>query len=510
MTLYRRNYALIVIATLMCGVTFLPLPAQSQDAAWEGFIEAGQRALQQENFGEAERQFESALEAAERFPSSDPRLGKSYNNLAAIYYAQEDYARAEPLMRRALEQLREALGHDNTEVAQTMKNLAALYYLQGNRVEAEGLLKQALATMETVHGPNHAYVATVLSNLAGLYQADNRYQEAEPLLVRSLEIWEGLLGPDHPDVTRSRALLVKVQEANADARGEPIQTGSQQLGTDQAAPGQEGSDSDAAESGIAELAALAPEVVKPGSPKPAALSNEAEDVETNESEASDNAPESDRPRALTALAAPEVATDDQTENKSEEIAEATLALERLSRSSKAEVDGAAAAFIPTPPVRAIDSGEPSPAEPEISEPSDEPTEPTPSTGGKIVATALAAPNPAENDDAPDATSSGPAAAILSKAKSSDDVSYAVYLSTLWSVEEAKRYWSALQAAMPGVLDDKQMEIEEVAAADGPDSFFRVLTSPFDSDPEAQETCEFIQRKLRTHDCEVVIRGNADG
>ena len=122
-------------------------------------------------------------------------------------------------------------------------------------------------------------------------------------------------------------------------------------------------------------------------------------------------------------------------------------------------------------------------------------------GSDIVTSALAAPSDLE----PTA-----AAAIINEAKSSDDVTYAVYLSTLWSVDEAERYWHALLAAMPGVFDDKKMEIEEVAAADGLDSFYRVLTSPFASDPQAQELCDYIKRKLRTHDCDVVVRDQPTG
>ena len=187
--------------------------ASAQNATWEGLINAGQAALQQQNFTEAEQLFERALETAERFPPGDARLGKSLNNLAAVYYAEKDYARAEPLMRRSLNVLKEALGPESADVAQIMKNLAALYFLQGDTAAAEPLLKQSLSILEKVHGPNHAYVATVLSNLAGLYQAQDRYSDAEPLLSRSLEIWETLLGTDHPDVVKSRELLNRVRLA---------------------------------------------------------------------------------------------------------------------------------------------------------------------------------------------------------------------------------------------------------------------------------------------------------
>ena len=389
--------------------------ALAQDAAWEGLINAGRTALQQEKFSEAERHFEAALEEAERFSSGDPRLGKSYNNLAAVYYAKQEYERAEPLMRRALAQLREAIGPENTDVAQTMKNLAALYYLQGNRSEAEALLKQSLTILEKVHGPNHAFVATVLSNLAGLYQAEDRYQEAEPLLTRSLRIWESLLGTEHPDVVRSRELLAKVREARGG--GQP-------------------------ETGAAIAQTTSPtQLIVP-----------------------------DKDAVRDAQQAPDSA------GPAEELAVAAAALEALAQSSDspaAAADGAILGGVPAPTLNPI--GDLAAADSETTKTQERTT------------------------------------ALLSNTPSANDVSFSVYLSTLWSIEEAQRYWRAMQDALPELLNDKQMEIEAVAAADGDDPFYRVLTLPFLSDAEASAACEAIRSKLRTHDCNVVVRDRtADG
>lgn len=481
----KKRYIGLAFAAFF-AMALLESSGHAQDEAWEGLITAGRAALQQQNYAEAERHFESALETAESFSSDDPRLGKSFNNLAAVYYAQEDYARAEPLMRRALGQLREALGPENTEVAQTMKNLAALYFLQGNRSEAEALLKQALEILENVHGPNHAFVATVLSNLAGLYQAEDRYQDAEPLLTRSLAIWEGLLGVDHPDVVRSRALLEQVRQAQ-----------------DGGVPGQA-------------RAAVNPRVLTP------AVRDDA-----NRQKASETA---------------------------EEIAKATTALEDLTKTSRAEADRAKAERV---------TGVPAPSLNPIGEVAqtgvDAAASPAPESGaarGSQPATQAALqgrtardpneiikstldqvanapePSPAVIANAPEpgppvtaiAPEPGPpvvaitprldptaaAAAILNEAPSADDVSYAIYLSTLWSIDEARRYWQAMQDAVPNILRDKQMEIEAVAAGDGGDPFYRVLTAPFTSDPDAQAACDQIKSRLRTHDCNVVVRDATAG
>ena len=102
-----------------------------------------------------------------------------------------------------------------------------------------------------------------------------------------------------------------------------------------------------------------------------------------------------------------------------------------------------------------------------------------------------------------------AAAIVNPETTADDVSFSVYLSTLWSVEEAQRYWLAMQEAVPDVIQGKQLEIEEIAVADSVDPFYRVLLTPFASDPEAQALCDQIETRLRTHDCNVVVRDKTE-
>ncbi len=433
-----------LLVVVLTATMFFDDRAYGQDAAWEGLINAGRTALQQKRFSEAERHFEAALEAAERFPSGDSRLGKSYNNLAAVYYAQEDYERAEPLMRRALAQLRETIGPENTDVAQTMKNLAALYYLQGNRSEAEALLKQSLTILEKVHGPNHAFVATVLSNLAGLYQAEDRYRDAEPLLTRSLRIWESLLGTDHPDVVRSRELLSKVREARGGGQ--------------------------------------------PETRTPIAQTNTPTQLIVPEEGAVNNGP----PPANGA------------ENP-EELAAATAALEALAQSSPApDADGATLGSVPAPTLSPI--GSLAAADPET----------TPTTNEIQPANVLPG-NPPKPANGVATSALGPittqeqTTALLDRAPSASDVSFSVYLSTLWSIDEARRYWQAMQSALPELLRDKQVEIEAVAAADGDEPFYRVLTVPYLSDTEAEAACKTIKSKLRTHDCNVVVRDKtADG
>ena len=413
-TLRDTNLVLLLALGLSVGSS----PAVAQDATWEGLINAGRTALQQDEFSDAERHFEQALETAEKFPPGDPRLGRSLNNLAAVYYKQKDYDRAEPLMRRSLSVLEEALGPKNGDVAQTKKNLAAIYYLQGNYADAETLLQDSLAILEELHGPDHAFVATVLNNLAALYQSQNRYADAEPLLSRSLQIWETLLGEDHEDVIKSRELLTRLRGVNG------------------LSPSQQTAEADStAETEAPPLEPAAAEQIL-------ALANEAEaavaESPANTSDAAASPP--------------------SNEGSSSGIAQAEQALAELTASESAAADAS------------------------------EPSAGSPSSNGL--------PTPVIRTAALSDTQEG---------VSSDQPNFAVYLSTLWSKDEAERYWQSLKEELPEILTDKEMELEEVVLENGGGSFFRVLTTSFPSDPAAQEVCDEIRSKVRTHDCAVVVR-----
>ncbi|HEX7843763.1 MAG TPA: CHAT domain-containing tetratricopeptide repeat protein, partial [Kofleriaceae bacterium] len=150
-------------------------------------------------------------------------LAASLNNLAALYFVQGAYARAEPLLIRALEIREKALGALHPDVAQSLNNLATLYQAQGAFARAEPLFARSLEICEKALGAMHPNVAASLNNLATLYQAQGAYARAEPLYVRALDIREKALGALHPDVAvglNHLAGLYQAQDANA--RAEPL------------------------------------------------------------------------------------------------------------------------------------------------------------------------------------------------------------------------------------------------------------------------------------------------
>jgi tetratricopeptide (TPR) repeat protein len=123
-------------------------------------------------------------------------------NLYAVHLnARAEFARAEPMMRRALAIDERSLGPDHPKVAIRLNNLAGLLRLTNRLAEAESLYRRALAIDETSFGPDHPKVAIRLNNLAGLLRLTNRLAEAELLYRRALAIDETSFRPDHPNVT---------------------------------------------------------------------------------------------------------------------------------------------------------------------------------------------------------------------------------------------------------------------------------------------------------------------
>jgi tetratricopeptide (TPR) repeat protein len=146
-----------------------------------------------------------------------------FNDIGILIFGKADYAKAEPLMRRALEIDEKSRGSDHPAVATRLNNLAQLLRETNRLAEAEPLMRRALAIDEASYGPDHPDVARPLNSLALLFRDTNRLAEAEPLMRRALAIDEASYGPDHPDVAQClNSLALLFQDTNRLAEAEPL------------------------------------------------------------------------------------------------------------------------------------------------------------------------------------------------------------------------------------------------------------------------------------------------
>lgn len=84
---------------------------------------------------------------------------------------------------------------------------------QGRWTEAEALLRRALDLVDAALGHDHLEAAGLYLGLARLELARGRAAEAEAPARWGLAIRERALGPDHPDVAADRIVLAAILEA---------------------------------------------------------------------------------------------------------------------------------------------------------------------------------------------------------------------------------------------------------------------------------------------------------
>ena len=130
----------------------------------------------------------------------------SLNNLGSLYMAQGRYKEAEQFLKRALTVYQQRLVANSPDIAQSLLNLAYLYKLEGRYREAEQLLQQIPANSQPQHQEHY------FNNLAALLYAQGKYADAEPLYLRALALREQRLGTTHPDVAQTLNNLAELYE----------------------------------------------------------------------------------------------------------------------------------------------------------------------------------------------------------------------------------------------------------------------------------------------------------
>ena len=181
-----------------------------QQQTWESAMAAGQQAVQQGNYADAERMFLVAVRKAEEFGLEDRRVAVSLSQLAQVYAGQEKYVEAEPVYLQALKIYQAVHGEFHADVAAMLNNLGVLHRMYGQYAQAEPLLMRALAIKEKLLGPDHPDVALSVGNLAQLRVVQGQPEKAEPLYRRALAIREQTLGTFHPEVAKTLEDLANV------------------------------------------------------------------------------------------------------------------------------------------------------------------------------------------------------------------------------------------------------------------------------------------------------------
>ena len=135
----------LTFATILFVSVFLG--GCARDGQWTNLSEAGRKAFQEGRYEEAAARYEEALQEANRFEKSDPRLETTLDNLARVYELQGMYRKAEVINQRLWEIKKATLGEKHPGVVRSMENLAGTYEAEEKYAEAEQLHGQAASIL---------------------------------------------------------------------------------------------------------------------------------------------------------------------------------------------------------------------------------------------------------------------------------------------------------------------------------------------------------------------------
>jgi len=194
----RIQFWLLMLA---CAALFASC-GPSHEERWQQNFDAAVAAYKKSSFAEAESLFAAALQEAEHFSPSDPRLDTSLTKLASAYTALGRYDDARVLYERVLKMREETLGPDHVDVARTLFTMGILYDWRSRFDKSEALYKRVLAIYEKTYAANDDNVYYCLKRLAGSYRQRGLHREAEELYRRALAIRETRTRPNDEELVQ--------------------------------------------------------------------------------------------------------------------------------------------------------------------------------------------------------------------------------------------------------------------------------------------------------------------
>jgi tetratricopeptide (TPR) repeat protein len=196
--------------------TATELDLEKELAEWLSVSEQGHAAYGRRKLVPAELKFKDAVAILERVIAEPAyrddgelkgKLGKSLNNLGAVYHAQGKFGLAEEAYQKALDLKVQLFGAEHFETAPCYQNLAAVHSARAQYEKAEPLYLKAIAIKEKEYGKSSEELLTPLKNLLMLMQKMERTEEAAPIEERIKQIEPPPANPG--DIWQSVQLIKK-------------------------------------------------------------------------------------------------------------------------------------------------------------------------------------------------------------------------------------------------------------------------------------------------------------
>jgi|AGTN01.2.fsa_nt_gi hypothetical protein len=184
-----------VVYTIAIGAisiaNMVPLaPAQAGVAEWEKHMTAGGEAYRESRYGEAEREFQTAIKEAESLGPNDLRLAGTLTNLGVLYNSRGNWNQAEPLFARAIDIKEKALGPLDVEVIDGAAKLCHFYLKKGRYDKADPLC-QKIILFGDLQIKDYKNMETSFRHLDEFYAHHREFEKARKLFVEAQSMTRG-------------------------------------------------------------------------------------------------------------------------------------------------------------------------------------------------------------------------------------------------------------------------------------------------------------------------------
>lgn len=181
-------------------------PVVDQES-WQRLRQEALLHFREKRQGQAVEVLVQAVELAEAFGNSDPRLAQTLGELAEMQRQAGESELAERNFIRAIDLLEQLGTVTRQALAPVITNLATLYFSQGNGVRAEGLYRRALEIWTSHLSSRDRRLAPLYFNLATLRKTAGDVEESRRLFTTAVEIAEAAWGREHAHTVRCRKAL---------------------------------------------------------------------------------------------------------------------------------------------------------------------------------------------------------------------------------------------------------------------------------------------------------------
>ncbi|KAF7368056.1 FabD/lysophospholipase-like protein [Mycena sanguinolenta] len=130
-------------------------------------------------------------------------------SLSRTYSALGEYQQAKALQITVLEKQKEIVGNNHLDTLHAMVNLARIYSELGEYQHAKALDVTVLEKRKQILGDSHPLTLRAMGNLAATYSDLGEYQKAKDLEIVVLEKQKQIMGDNHPDTLRAMINLAR-------------------------------------------------------------------------------------------------------------------------------------------------------------------------------------------------------------------------------------------------------------------------------------------------------------